>query len=76
MQVDICGNSCKQKHFQNPNQGDQIGQFFACWAIIYFSLFIENYRRSPNFWATFSKGKIIVLIPKEYGLCYILRDLL
>jgi hypothetical protein len=33
---------------------------FSYWAIVYFGQFIENYRFSPNFWATFSKENINV----------------
>jgi hypothetical protein len=35
-------------------QGDQNGRFFATWVVVYFWHFFENYRRSANYWATFS----------------------
>jgi hypothetical protein len=35
-------------------QGDQIGRIFDFWAIrLLWVVFFENYRRSPNYWATF-----------------------
>jgi hypothetical protein len=40
----------------DPKQGDRIGQVFACWAGVYFDLLFENYKSSPNYWATFFHG--------------------
>jgi hypothetical protein len=37
----------------NERQGDQIGRILAYWAIVFFGLFFENYKRSPNVSATF-----------------------
>jgi hypothetical protein len=34
-------------------QGDQIGQIFTYWAIIFLGRFIEKYRSGANYWATF-----------------------
>jgi hypothetical protein len=33
----------------SEEQGDQIGQIFAYWAIVFSWAFIENYRSSLNF---------------------------
>jgi hypothetical protein len=41
------------------NQGDQIGQIFAQCVIVYSGQFVENYRSSPNCWATFSTIKVM-----------------
>jgi hypothetical protein len=38
-------------------QGDKIGRIFAYWAIYFFGDIFENYRRSPNFLATFFQQK-------------------
>jgi predicted component of viral defense system (DUF524 family) len=38
-------------------QADQIGRLFAYWVFICLGQFIENFRRSPNFRATFLHGK-------------------
>jgi hypothetical protein len=43
-------------------QGDQIGQIFAQWVIVYFVQQFKNYRSSAHFWATFSHGTSFVLI--------------
>jgi hypothetical protein len=40
------------------SQGDHIGLVFANWAIVY-NRQIENYRSSPNCWATFSSVKVV-----------------
>jgi hypothetical protein len=37
-------------------QGDQIGRIFVHWAMVYFGQFLENYRSTPNFWATIFLG--------------------
>jgi hypothetical protein len=43
-------------------QGDQIGQIFAKWAIVYFGQFFFNYEGSRHFFATLFHGKSYVLI--------------
>jgi hypothetical protein len=50
------------------SQGDQIGQIFAQWGIVYFGQWFENYRRSAHFWATFFHGTSCVLILTKNGL--------
>jgi hypothetical protein len=52
-------------------QGDQIGQIFAYWAIVYFGQFFENDIISPNFWATLFNGKSYVVIFTKNSLGYI-----
>jgi hypothetical protein len=37
-----------QEKSGNPAQGDQIGQIFAYWVIVYFGHFSENYKSIPN----------------------------
>jgi hypothetical protein len=37
-------------------QGDQIGHIFAHLVIVFFEQFIENYKSSPHYTATFFHG--------------------
>jgi hypothetical protein len=53
-------------------QGDQIGRIFAFWVIVYFGQFLENNKRSPNDWTTFSHGKRYSSIVTKDGFGYIL----
>jgi hypothetical protein len=55
-------------------QGDQIGQYFAHWAIIYFRQFFENYSSSPNVWANVYTGKRYAQILAKNGLGRILGE--
>jgi hypothetical protein len=54
-------------------EGDQIGRFFAYWAIVYFGLCFENYRNNPNYLATFCHGYALIFFKKKL-LGYILGD--
>jgi hypothetical protein len=61
----------------NSNQGDQIGRFFADWAIFSLAIFFfgdlfENCKSSPNSWAIFFHGTSCVLLLTKNGLGYIL----
>jgi hypothetical protein len=60
----------------DTNQGDQIGRFFAQWAIGYFGQFLENSEVGHNFWLRFSKYLHIdfTLIVTKTGFGYILGD--
>jgi hypothetical protein len=53
-------------------QGEQIGQFFAYWAIVYFGRFIATDRSGPSSCFTFPHGNGSVLILTKHGLGYIL----
>jgi hypothetical protein len=53
-------------------QGDQIGRIFVHWATVYFRHFLESYRSSANFGATFSKAKYVHSFWRKNGLGYIL----
>jgi hypothetical protein len=47
-------------------QGDQIGRFFAYWAIVYFGRFIDTDRSGPSFCA-FPHGSGHVLFLTKHG---------
>jgi hypothetical protein len=49
--------NCDGAHKQQ--QSDQMGRVFAHWAIFCFGQFLENYRSSPIFCATFSTVKVM-----------------
>jgi hypothetical protein len=46
-------------------QGDQVGRIFACWAIVNFVLFFENYNSIPMFWPLFSTVNLCVNFYKK-----------
>jgi hypothetical protein len=48
--LELCDN-CRNGNC--GNQGDKVGRIFADWAIAYYEQYYDNYRNSPNFWATF-----------------------
>jgi hypothetical protein len=53
------------KEKNRSKQGDQIGRFFAYLATVYFGYFFANYRRGPNYCATYFHGKsYLKLLPK------------
>jgi hypothetical protein len=56
-------------------QGDQIGRIFAFWVIVYFGQFLENNKRSPNDWITFSHGKRYLSIVTKDGFGNILGNI-
>jgi hypothetical protein len=47
-------------------QGDQIGRIFASWVIVFLRQFFENYKSSPDFWATFfPRGSLCIEFHKK-----------
>jgi hypothetical protein len=62
-------NSAKEPStYVRAVQGDQIGRFFAHWAIVYLEQFFK-YRSSPNLW-----DNLYALILTRNGLGYILGN--
>jgi hypothetical protein len=57
------------------SQGDQIGRIFAHWVIFFFGQFFENYRSSPNIWATLFNGKSCLIILTKTDLVFIFGQL-
>jgi hypothetical protein len=57
------------------SQGDQIGQNFAYWAIIFFGQFFENFKSSPkiHYFSYYVGKKYVSTLPKS-ELGYILGD--
>jgi hypothetical protein len=52
LQIIVCTGGCVGESFwkqkKDEEQGDQIGQNFAHWAIVFFVYIFENYKRSEN----------------------------
>jgi hypothetical protein len=68
-QVFFHGNLENQK---DQCQGNQIGQIFAQWAIVYYVQCFENYRSRPHFYSTFVISMDYALILTQNGLGYML----
>jgi hypothetical protein len=52
----MSGSEERRFHPVVRQQGDQIGQIFAHWAVVYFGQCFENYRSSGKFWTTLFHG--------------------
>jgi hypothetical protein len=57
-----------------PQQGDQFGRIFSCWAIVLFGQFFLNTEEAKTFWATLFTIKVMYLLCEKNGLGYILGD--
>jgi hypothetical protein len=57
-------------------QGDEIGQIFTHWSIVYFLICSFRSRNCANLWATFSTVKIMYLFFIKFGFGYTLADFL
>jgi hypothetical protein len=55
-------------------QGDQIGQNFVHWAIVFSGPFLLTYKRFPNCWANIFDKYSYVIVLAKIGIDFILGD--